>query len=95
MAGGVVGVLGAGFGVFLVLWGLCGLLFWCLATWWASFWSLEGLGRLLGAQGVLERELGSIFDHFGDHFGRLFRSFWHHFLMLFWRSHFRSLLITF
>ena len=59
-----------------------------LATWWASFWNLDGLRCLLGAQGILESECGHIFHHFGGHIGRLFRRFWHHFLIHFWRSHF-------
>ncbi len=66
-----------------------------LATWWASFWNLDGLRCLLGAQGILESEFGHIFHHFGGHFGRLFRRFCHHFLVHFWRSHFISLLMTF
>ena len=96
LAGGVVGVVGGGLVFFYrvlgAFWGPFGDV---LATWWASFWNLDGLRCLLGAQGILESEFGHILHHFGGHFGRLFRRFWHHFLIHFWRSHFISLSITF
>ena len=73
LTGGVVGVVGAGVGVFFrVLGAFWGPFVGVLATWWASFWNLDGLRCLLGAQGVLESELGHVFHHFGGHIGSLF-----------------------